>query len=342
MANPPKILVDRNNAVFIMFEGQTLPFASDNTHIALEENLAQLKRKEITREQFLEKMEILLRNDDGVVSKNNLDKLSKELKVPVTSNTTETADIKDRSKSCCFLNSIMETVYFGGGFISPSAEGKANAYMTSSVGFTLNFYKSITSKKPVSFGINYGADYYSSNRDQLPTLPSSYAIIGQTSTNVMMINEPINQRTFRFALGPQVNFNVNKCFTLSTILQAGYSNNTQKGFRVVQTSTIFTSIPLTRSYTMLSTGDTKTEGVGFYPKLRLVYKVKNWGLWAEGNYNIDPSISTSVSTYKPRDGAVAGQYTVDDMDNGTTTNVKKKVKNNSAGLSIGISFSCKK
>lgn len=348
--NTPKIMVNSKNAVFVIYNGKVLPFISDNAHFALEQNLSQLKRKDITKEQFLEKMEILMKNDDGIVSKGNLDKLSKELEVSVIytptfeMNTTSTkkGDITNPKRNCCLLNSIIETVYFGGGFISPSTEGKENAYLTSSIGFNLNFYKGFTTKQTVGFGINYGADYYSSNRDQLSTLPQSYAIIGQTSSNVKMINEPINQRTFRFGLGPQVNFTISKCFVVSTLFQAGYSNTTQKGFRVVQTTAINSSIPITKSYTMLSTGDTKTEGVGFYPKLRLVYKVKSWGIWAEGNYNIDPSINTSVSTYKPREGAVAGQYTIDDMDSGTTTTTNKKVKNNSAGFSVGISFSCKK
>jgi len=343
-SNPPTILVNSRNTVFVMYDGQVLPFASDNTHIALEENLAQLKKKEITMEQFMEKLGKLMSADDGVVSKNSLDKLSKELNVSVTNNPSYglKKGSSNSAKEKCLLSSIMETVYFGGGFISPTTEGKENAYLTSSIGFNLNFYKGFSAKNTIGIGINYGADYYSSNRDQLSTLPPSYAIIGQTSSSVKMTSKPISQRTFRFVLGPQLNFNISDRFGISTIFNAGYSNTTQKGFSVMQTTTVVTSIQVTKSYMLLRTGDTKTEGVGFYPKLRLIYKLKGWGIWAEGNYNIDPSVNTSVSIYKPREGAVAGQYTVDDMDSGTTTTTARKVKNSSAGFSLGVLFSSRK
>ena len=227
-------------------------------------------------------------------------------------------------------------MYIGIGSNNPNSISKEQAYITDAFGINISIYKPILKKKKFTFGLNAGADYSFSNKDQLSTLPDPYHVTKESSSNVTFKSSGSKSQTaFKFEIGPQANFHFGKRFILSPIFQVGYLSLTQKEFSAVQTTQLNGS---TYTYNLLSQTETKTRGLAIVPKLRVQYFVtRRIGFWADGNYTFGPGIKNSVSTFTPKgEPDTNGNYPFPQMQAGTNKTEVRETKYKTIGINAGL------
>ncbi len=236
-----------------------------------------------------------------------------------------------------FGGSIM--LYIGAGSNSPSAKVKNEAYVTNTVGFDANVFVPIIKKKKFNFGFNGGGEYFSGNNDNAPSLPTGFHVVGETSSTVAVTSSGSSKNSgFKLGVAPQVNFFIGKRIIISPMIELGYMSMTIKGFSAVQTTNLDGTI---YNFTLLSKNETKTSGLAMTPKIRLNYMfTKNIGMWVETNYTVGPTIKSSVFTGLPEPNPDEnGQYTIDQMMNGTIKTEIRETKFGSFGVHVGVVFS---
>ena len=228
-------------------------------------------------------------------------------------------------------------IYLGAGSNSPSTKLKDDAYATNTVGFDANVFVAVIKKKNFSFGFNAGGEYFSSNKENHGTLPAAFSVSGSTAESIHDDSGRDVDWGFIIGVAPQVNFFMGKHIIISPMIELGYMSMTSKGFSVIQTTNIDGTL---YNFTLLSKTETKTNGLAITPKVRLNYMfTKNIGLWVEGNYTVGPTVESSITTLLPEpEPDKNGQYSIKQMQNGTTKTDVRETKFGSFGVHVGVVF----
>lgn len=230
----------------------------------------------------------------------------------------------------------------GFGSTMPSSSTK-DAFFTNSSGITLDYSVPLAKRGWGPNGnylsLNIGGQYnFGGSSDPSVSLPSEFAIAGQTSSSIAYKGvDPKNPGFFTF-VGPQVNFNLSNKFTISPMLLAGYLTMTQKELSAVQTTQYNGQ---TLEYKLVTLPETKTSGFAVTPKIRMQYRLtKSLGLFADASYIFGPKVETQLSTLVPLGNPnQQGQYNQQQLEMGTYVKGETKTTSYTAlGVNIGLSF----
>ena len=231
-------------------------------------------------------------------------------------------------------------IYVGAGYNFLNKTTKSNAFLNDAIGVNLSVYQPFVARKLFTFGLQAGFDYGFSTKDNLPTLPNAFHVVGETSSTVAFQTSAngIKQSAFKFDLGPQLNIHAGNHFSVGAAFTVGSMVFTQPEFSAVQ-STLLSGT--TSNYTLLRKWNVTSGGVVLTPKLRFNYLINDWiGLWAEVNYTFLPSIKSNISTFNPQDTPNdSGLYDIFQLDNGRTTTTQTVTKYSSIGVNGGLVFS---
>lgn len=230
----------------------------------------------------------------------------------------------------------------------PSTALKDNAFLTNSTTINLDAYVSLIASKKGwdgkikgrTFGINVGGTYnIGSSSNPSATLPTAFAVTGQTTSNVAYKGVDPRSLGFRVGAGPQMNFYVGNHFIVSPIILAEYFSMTQKTLSAVQT-TWYNGKDYDFNLTTLP--ETKTSGFAITPRLRLQYQLaKNIGLFVEGAYTTGPKTQTTIAKLIPNDNpqTPSNTYNLQQLQRATYVNAEtKKTSYNAMSFEGGITF----
>lgn len=228
-----------------------------------------------------------------------------------------------------------------GGGMFPGNEFKNESNVGNAFNGNLNLYVPIftlnsTETNYTSLGVNGGVGFFIMKKDDQPH-SFAYNVSGQTASPVLK-NETDNgsrQNGFIGEAGAQANFSFNK-FTLSPILNLAYINLKESNFSTVQSTSINGQ---TQSFDISRQENSKVDGLGIIPKLRLSYFPGKIGFFIEGSYIAGPSVKSTSTVFRPAGVPNSeGFYSIDQMKAGKYEARETKNNFNAFGLNIGVAF----
>lgn len=228
--------------------------------------------------------------------------------------------------------------FAGGGILSPTGDVKTNTGINSLTDFNLSAYIPIKSFNKWSIGMEAGGGYSFSNKDNCPAT-EPFQVMGQMAPPV--INEKgtgsPKAAGFRISAGPAAVVHLSEKFILLPSLNAVYSSFKESSCTVTQTSQVN---GITYNWDIARHSSKQSSGIGFMPKLKLVYLFGRIGVWAETNYMMVQKINTSTSRLTPEGSAANGLYDWGQMNTHTynTTTASTTFKAISLGGGITISL----
>ena len=232
------------------------------------------------------------------------------------------------------------TIYIGGGYTALNNSTKDQSKLTNFNELNIGIFLPIINKKIVSYGVNLDIGYGYSTKEAV-SLPSPFIVQDQVSSNVVLIEENgINQTALAITFGPQINYPLGNKFLLSSILHFSYTALTQKGFSTEQTVNMGRE---NYQFSIESFPAAKTDFISFKPTLRMEYMLsKRIGVWIEANYNVGSKLKSTTKQFFPEGVAnISNQYSLTQIQNGTTKAVSTYSNYNSLAFKLGINYKFK-
>lgn len=236
------------------------------------------------------------------------------------------------------LNSA-NMIFFGGGVNSPSTSTRPTG-LVSGVDLNVSYFKPLWfwKDKRVELGLNGELGYTMGNGSyDVKNQYTVYQLEGQIKEPLITENSSsIKNTSFRGGAGFQMNIHFGN-FIVSPIINAGYLSTTQKAYSIDET--IYSQVNSSK-YRLLDQKETKTSGLGVFPKLRFTFMLSpRIGVWLEGNYTIGPKINTETTRFVIDSTIPIGNINEGNFQEGQYITTKNETSFSSVGVNGGVLFS---
>lgn len=228
-------------------------------------------------------------------------------------------------------------LFLGAGVYNPETALKNEAHFKNFTAIKLDAYIPIISKNKSSIGVNTGFEYSFDNSTTFGTLPNPYQVTGQSSPPVITVKGTGSPKAqgFKFEAGPSAMIKTGDSgFGINPSINLAYLTLNHKSFTATQTSEVNGT---TYHWDLLKQEETKTNGLGMIPKLRLIYMFGKIGVWMEGSYTLGPKVKTLSTLYHPEGNIHQdGTYSLGQMNFPTYTTSENSTRYRAFGISGGI------